>query len=125
MLGIRYRRLVGDRLSAGPMHYLRDGLGSPRAGLGLRAGRRRGRPHHHAHVTSPTRSRSCSRASSASRAWVSGVGLAILAWLVIIGGIKSIGRAAEKLAPAKVFLYLAGGLFVIATHAGNCPRCSP
>ena len=40
---------------------------------------------------------------------------------MIIGGIKSIGRAAEKLAPAKVFLYLAGGLIVIATHAGNIP----
>ena len=34
----------------------------------------------------------------------------MLAWLVIIGGIKSIGRAAERLAPLKVVLYLAGGL---------------
>ena len=40
--------------------------------------------------------------------WVSGVVIAVLAWLVIIGGIKSIGRAAEKLAPLKVGLYLAG-----------------
>src|SRR5689334_21065381 len=29
VLGIRYRVLVGDRLSAGPMLYLRDGLKSP------------------------------------------------------------------------------------------------
>jgi AGCS family alanine or glycine:cation symporter len=51
----------------------------------------------------------------------SGVGIAILAWLVIIGGIKSIGRAAEKLAPAKVTLYLIGGLIVIVTHIGQLP----
>ena len=38
----------------------------------------------------------------------------MLTWLVIIGGVKSIGRAAEKLAPLKVVLYLAGGLLVIA-----------
>src|SRR5687767_15200406 len=30
VLGITFRRLEGDRLSAGPMHYLRDGLGSPK-----------------------------------------------------------------------------------------------
>ena len=39
--------------------------------------------------------------------------IAVLTWLVIIGGIKSIGRAAEKLSPLKVGLYLAGGLIVI------------
>ena len=62
------------------------------------------------------------RASSASRTWVSGLVIAVLAWLVIIGGIKSIGRAAEKLAPLKVGLYLVGGLVVIVTHAGAAAR---
>jgi AGCS family alanine or glycine:cation symporter len=55
------------------------------------------------------------------RTWVSGLIIAVLAWLVIIGGIKSIGRAAEKLAPLKVGLYLVGGLIVIITHAGELP----
>jgi len=55
------------------------------------------------------------------RTWVSGLIIAVLAWLVIIGGIKSIGRAAEKLAPLKVGLYLLGGLVVIFTHAGELP----
>ena len=53
----------------------------------------------------------------------------MLTWLVIIGGIKSIGRAAEKLAPLKVGLYLVGGLIVIVTFAdaaaATCSRwCS-
>ena len=34
--------------------------------------------------------------------WIVGVVVAVLTWVVIIGGIKSIGRAAEKLAPLKV-----------------------
>ena len=42
-----------------------------------------------------------------------GSSIAVLTWLVIIGGIKSIGRAAEKLSPLKVGLYLVGGLIVI------------
>jgi AGCS family alanine or glycine:cation symporter len=54
--------------------------------------------------------------------WISGVTIAILAWLVIIGGVTSIGRAAEKLAPLKVGLYLAGGLVVIVTHASKLPE---
>jgi AGCS family alanine or glycine:cation symporter len=46
----------------------------------------------------------------------------VLAWLVIIGGIKSIGRAAERLSPLKVGLYLAGGLAVIVTHIDRLPE---
>ena len=53
--------------------------------------------------------------------WASGLVIAVLTWLVVIGGIKSIGRAAERLAPLKVFLYLTGGLIVIVTHAGELP----
>ena len=45
----------------------------------------------------------------------------MLTWLVIVGGLKSIGRAAEKLSPAKVILYLAGGLLVILMHADRIP----
>jgi AGCS family alanine or glycine:cation symporter len=120
VLGIRYRRLVGDRLSAGPMHYLRDGLGSPRlawtyalvAGVAALTTTPMSQPNSIAVVMESV---------AGVRPWISGVVIAVLAWLVIIGGIKSIGRAAEKLAPAKVFLYLAGGLIVIATHAGNVP----
>ena len=46
----------------------------------------------------------------------------MLTWLVIIGGLKSIGRAAERLSPLKVGLYLVGGLIVIVTHAARLPE---
>ena len=50
-----------------------------------------------------------------------GVVLAALTWLVIVGGIKFIGRVAEKLSPLKVGFYLIGGVVVIATHASQLP----
>jgi AGCS family alanine or glycine:cation symporter len=53
--------------------------------------------------------------------WGTGVAVAVLTWLVIIGGIRSIGRAAEKLTPLKVGLYLAGGIFVILSFASHIP----
>jgi AGCS family alanine or glycine:cation symporter len=54
--------------------------------------------------------------------WMSGVTIAVLTWLVIIGGIKSIGRAAQMLTPLKVGLYLVGALVVIASFAGRIPE---
>jgi AGCS family alanine or glycine:cation symporter len=55
-------------------------------------------------------------------AFVTGILVAVLTWAVIIGGIKSIGRVAEKLAPFKVGLYLVGGLIVIITFANRLPH---
>jgi AGCS family alanine or glycine:cation symporter len=51
-----------------------------------------------------------------------GVTLAVLTWLVIIGGVKSIGRAAEKLSPFKVGFYMIGGLIVIGMNIGRLPE---
>lgn len=55
-------------------------------------------------------------------ALIAGVAVAILTWAVIIRGIKSIGRAAESLAPLKVGLYLIGGIVVIASFASEIPH---
>jgi AGCS family alanine or glycine:cation symporter len=48
--------------------------------------------------------------------------LAVLTWLVIVGGIRAIGRAAEKLSPLKVILYVTGGLVVIGVNAARLPE---
>ena len=48
--------------------------------------------------------------------WGSGVVLAILVGLVIIGGIKRIGAVAGRLVPFMVMLYLLGGCFVLASN---------
>jgi AGCS family alanine or glycine:cation symporter len=102
------------------MHYLRDGLGSPALAwvYALVAGVA-------ALTTTPFTQPNSMAVVLESQfgvpTWASGVAIAVLAWLVVIGGIRSIGRAAERLAPLKVLLYLAGGLVVIATHLGRVP----
>jgi AGCS family alanine or glycine:cation symporter len=121
VLGMRYRVTGEGRLSAGPMHYLRDGLGAGWLGwlYALVAGVA-------ALTTTPfTQPNSVAVVMDAQLAvptWVSGSVLAVLTWLVIIGGITVIGRALEKLAPLKVLLYLAGGLVVIVTHGHRIPE---
>lgn len=120
-LGVMYRKTEGDRIEAGPMHYLRDGFKSPGlakafaliAGIGALTTTPFTQPNSIAIVFDsvfgiPT--------------WVAGIVVAVLVWAVIIRGIKSIGAAAEKLSPLKVGLYLAGGLTVILVHAGNLPH---
>ncbi len=137
VLGIRYRRTreeseasddrAGRRptwgtrfLSAGPPYVLRDGLGMRRLAwsYALIAGIA-------ALTTTPmTQPNSISVVFDSQfhvPGWVTGVIVAVLVWLVIIGGIQSIGRAMQVLSPVKVFLYLAGGLVVIVSHAANIP----
>jgi AGCS family alanine or glycine:cation symporter len=120
ILGVKYREASGDQLRCGPMYYLRDGLKSPALAwiYALVAGVA-------ALTTTPfTQPNSIAVAVNSvfgTPTWIVGVVVAVLTWAVIIGGVKSIGRVAEKLAPLKVGLYLAGGLVVIFTFADRLP----
>jgi AGCS family alanine or glycine:cation symporter len=120
VLGIRFRQVRGDAVQSGPMYYLRDGLKSPALAwiYALVAGVA-------ALTTTPfTQPNSIAVAVNSvfgMPTWVVGVIVAVLTWAVIIGGIKSIGRAAEKLAPLKVGLYLLGGAVVIVSFADRLP----
>ena len=120
VLGIRFRQTSGDDVLSGPMYYLRDGLKSPALAwiYALVAGVA-------ALTTTPfTQPNSIALAINSVfgiSKWTVGIVVAVLTWAVIIGGIKTIGRAAETLAPLKVALYLIGGLIVIVTHAGALP----
>jgi AGCS family alanine or glycine:cation symporter len=120
VLGLKFRILRDGTVASGPMYYLRDGLGWPRlaGAYALIAGIA-------ALTTTPfTQPNSIAivvESEFGVATWVTGVAVAVLTWLVIVGGVQSIGRAAAKLAPLKVALYLAGGLIVIGTHIANVP----
>ena len=120
VLGVHYRRDGERRLLAGPMIYLADGLNMHRLGwmyafvAGVAA------------LTTTPFTQPNSIADVMNSQWhipklATGICLAILALLTIIGGVKSIGRALEKLAPLKVLLYLVGGLVVLLTHLTEIP----
>ena len=120
-LGVTYRETQGDTVRCGPMYYLRDGLGSPALAwiYALVAGVA-------ALTTTPfTQPNSIALAVNTVfgvPTWIVGVVVAVLTWAVIIGGVKSIGRAAGRLAPLKVGLYLIGGLIVILSFASRLPH---
>lgn len=50
-----------------------------------------------------------------------GIVLLLLTAAVIMGGIKRIGQFTELLVPFMALIYLAGGLTIVATHAGAIP----
>ncbi len=54
--------------------------------------------------------------------WVAGIVLAIIVWMVIIGGIKRIGQVAGSLVPIMVVLYLLGGIAVLASNYEVIPE---
>jgi alanine or glycine:cation symporter, AGCS family len=120
VLGLTFRQLNAGQVQSGPMFYLRDGLRSPTLALAYAvvAGIA-------ALTTTPfTQTNSIALVLNTQAGvplWASGVVVAVLTWLVIIGGIQSIGRAAAKLTPLKVGLFLAGALVVILSSASRLP----
>ncbi len=53
--------------------------------------------------------------------WMTGVVLAVLVGMVIIGGIKRIGKVAATMVPFMVLLYLLAGSYVLAIHIADIP----
>jgi AGCS family alanine or glycine:cation symporter len=120
VLGLQFRVIRDGHVSAGPMYYLRDGLKSPwlasTYALVAAVAALTTTP-----FTQPNSIALVLNSEFGLPKWIAGLAIAILTWLVIIGGVKSIGRAAERLAPLKVALYLLGGIVVIVTHITVLP----
>jgi AGCS family alanine or glycine:cation symporter len=138
VLGLEFRIARGEDTLAGPMYYLRDGIKSPAlawifalvAGLACLFTTPLTQPNSVAVALGSQLDRSVIRLSdwtilgapiNPNRLMI-GCVLAVLTWLVIIGGVKSIGRAAEWLTPLKVGLYLMGGTVVLALHIAQLPE---
>ncbi len=122
LLGLEYRVQQEDgSVAGGPMYYLKNGVRSPLLAwcFAFLAGMA-------AMTTGPL-------AQTNSMALVlrtefhipqaaSGIAIAVGAWLVVIGGIKSIARISEKLVPLKIFLYVGGSLYVILSDIHLLPQ---
>lgn len=126
MLGLKYRIKTADgTFSGGAMYYLRDGL--KQKGLGkflafwfslaviLMATFGSG---------NMAQSNSIALALSSDFGIpfiATGIGLALLTAIVIIGGIKRIAVVAERLVPGMIVLYMGAGIFVILSNITNVP----
>jgi len=128
-LAIKYReRDEFGRLNGGPMYYITNGLGKHWKWLAILfcIGT----------IISATATGGMIQANGITQnimaelrpfgldvpTWVIGIVMSVLVFIVIIGGIKSIGSVAEKLVPAMAVLYVAMCLVVLVLNAHEIPH---
>jgi AGCS family alanine or glycine:cation symporter len=122
VLGLEHRvQLEDGSVAGGPMYYLRNGVHSPVLAwcFAFLAGM--------AAMTTGPLAQTNSMALVLRTEFhipkaVTGLIIAVGAWLVVIGGIKSIARIAEKLVPLKIILYVGGSLYVILSDIQLLPQ---
>ncbi len=122
VLGQKFRKIMPDgSIAGGPMYYIREGLkltwlaGAYALFMGCKA----------LFSIPIVQSNSIAVAMTSElgiKPWMSGVGLAFCTWLVIVGGIKTIGKVTEFLSPFMVALYVFGAFFTIITFASQLPE---
>jgi len=122
LLAVKYR-IVDDKgeMAGGPMHYIRNGLNWKwLAGFFALFGAI-------ATITTGNLVQSNSIAPVVSSyfhvaPWVTGVVLSALTGLVLIGGIRSIGKLTSWLVPFMALFYIAGSTIVLASHFSVIPE---
>jgi len=122
VLGQKFRKIMPDgSVAGGPMYYIREGLkltwlaGAYALFMGCKA----------LFSIPIVQSNSIAVAMTSElgvKPWMSGLGLAFCTWLVIVGGIKTIGKVTEYLSPFMVALYVFGAFFTIITFASQLPE---
>jgi len=123
VLAVKYRE-VDERGAyvGGPMYYIRNGLGDNWRWLGatfalfaMIAAFGIGNTVQSNSVADVLQS------NLSIPTWVTGLVLAVLVLIVILGGVRRIARLAEKLVPAMALLYIGAALVVILLNAGQVP----
>ncbi len=123
-LGVKYRNEYPDgTVSGGPMYYLSKGMSQQgKAGLGkflavlfsifcvlgaLGGGNMFQANQAHSQISGVT---------GAYPGWITGVVFAVIVFLVIVGGLKSIARVTEKIVPTMAGIYVGAALVIIAMN---------
>ncbi|MFA9424424.1 MAG: alanine/glycine:cation symporter family protein [Sedimentibacter sp.] len=121
VLAVNFREKTEDgRYVGGPMYYIKNGLGwnwlavifavfGALAAFG---------------IGNMVQSNSVAAALQASfnlSPWITGLVLAVVTALVIVGGIKRIGAFTEKLVPFMAAFYIISGLIIILIHIAEIP----
>ncbi|TBW47916.1 sodium:alanine symporter family protein [Marinobacter halodurans] len=123
VLAVKFREVDerGDHVG-GPMYYIRNGLGrnwswlavlfaifASIAGFGI------------GNTVQANSVADVVQTSFGLPHWLTGLVLAVLVGLVLIGGIKRIGQVASSLVPLMAVAYLTSGLIVLAINATEIP----
>ncbi|MGY6216420.1 alanine/glycine:cation symporter family protein [Methylolobus aquaticus] len=120
VLAVKYREKGPHGMRGGPMYYLAKGAGLPRLGwlfAVFTALATFG-------IGNMTQANSVAAALSSSfglRDWQSGVAMTLLTGLVILGGVKSIGRFTSILVPFMIVGYVGAALVVLTMNWDELP----
>ncbi|MDD2659304.1 MAG: sodium:alanine symporter family protein [Methylococcales bacterium] len=121
VLAVKYREKGEHGMRGGPMYYLANGAGLPKLGwlfALFTALATFG-------IGNMTQANSAARIFEATfhiPAWVTGVVLMVLTALVILGGIRSIGKFTSILVPFMITGYVGAALTVLALNAAEIPH---
>ena len=122
VLAIKYREKdENGMMSGGPMYYISKGLGwkwlgtlfaifAAIAAFG---------------IGNMVQSNSVAESINASLGiphWVTGIILAVFTGMVILGGIKSIGKVTQVLVPFMILIYFTGALIIILLNVSDLPK---
>lgn len=121
VLAVKYREHGEHGMRGGPMYYLAKGCNLPTLGwlfalftalaaFGI------------GNMTQANAVAEIFQSMFNIEPWVTGVALMLLTGLVILGGIKSIGRFTSLLVPFMIVGYVAAALLVLALNASEIPQ---
>lgn len=124
VLAVNYREVDSEgNHVGGPMYYIKNGLGAgwkwlgtlfaifgALAGFGI------------GNMVQANSVADALRSNLAVPVWVTGVVIAVLVFLVLVGGIRRIAQVAGKLVPFMALAYVAGSLAVILLNLSEVPR---
>jgi AGCS family alanine or glycine:cation symporter len=120
-LGVYYRERGADgRLSGGPQATIRRGLGWTPLAMLFSAGMLINAVFSASMLQSHTVGRALLASYSFNPYVVTGT-MAVLTALVVMGGLRRIGRVSERLVPVMTVAYILGALVVIVANAGALP----
>jgi alanine or glycine:cation symporter, AGCS family len=120
VLAVKYRERGEHGMRGGPMYYISQGAGLPWLGwlfalftalatFGI------------GNMTQANATAKIYQATFHIEPWITGVVLTVLTGLVILGGIRSIGRFTSFLVPVMIFGYVGSSLVVLAMNAAEIP----
>lgn len=121
VLAVKYREKGPHGMRGGPMYYLANGAGLPKLGwlfafftalatFGI------------GNMTQANATAKILESTFHIDPLVTGLVLMVLTGMVILGGIKSIGRFSSLLVPIMIFGYVGGGLWVLALNVSEIPH---
>ena len=120
VLAIKYREEGPHGMRGGPMYYIAKGAGLPWLGA-LFAVFTALAAFGIGNMTQANATAKIFHVSFGIEPWMTGLALMLLTALVILGGIKSIGRFTSFLVPFMIIAYVGAALLVIGIHIDRVP----